>query len=254
MVRIEMDRQAGCFEPGTQATILRDTVTRKVKRTYETEEDGDADPFLSRSRGTSPSSAQGEGRFQEFCFLCSQWFDGLKSSQSHATEHVQSDESTSLLPLKCDVVHFRHNLIRPGLCPECLGDDDAEPQNRFQQHTNVSEWKTHVLRHVASRRHHQWHRRHSRCTKFVEIDTLTEFFHHLADIHQIRFSVTEKEQAAQNLIAVKLAGQVHFKPSEINNIWAGQQGELVPACRTEPASAKEKIIFLELFSDRKDFI
>ena len=94
-----------------------------------------------------------------------------------------------------------NTLIRPGLCPECLGDDDAEPQNRFQQHVNVSEWKTHVLRHVASRRHHQC--RHPRCTESVNIDGWTEFFHHLADVHQIRFSIAEKEQAAQNLEAAK---------------------------------------------------
>ena len=137
----------------------------------------------------------------KFCFLCFQWFDSLKSWQSHAAEHVQSNGGTSLLPLKCDVVHFRHNLIRPGLCPECLGDDDEEPQNRFQQHTNVSEWKTHVLRHIALRRHHQCRPPH--CTKSVSIDSWTEFFHHLADVHQIRFSNAEKQQVAQNSDAAK---------------------------------------------------
>ena len=39
---------------------------------------------------------------------------------------------------------------------------------------------------------------------------------------------------------------MHFNLSEIDNIWAAQQGELVPACRVEPASAKEVAIVLEM--------
>jgi hypothetical protein len=56
-----------------------------------------------------------------------------------------------MLPLKCDIARLRHNLTRPGLCPECLGDEDAEPEDRFRQLTNVTEWKTHVLHHLRFR-------------------------------------------------------------------------------------------------------
>jgi hypothetical protein len=78
------------------------------------------------------TSAKRDGRFAEFCFLCFQWLESQESWRSHAAEHLRPNGGLGPLPLKCNIAHFRHNLIRLGLCPECLGDEDAEPEDRLQ--------------------------------------------------------------------------------------------------------------------------
>jgi FAD/FMN-containing dehydrogenase len=47
------------------------------------------------------------------------------------------------------------------------------------------------------------------------------------------------------------AERVHFTPNEINYIWSAQQGELVPACRVEPVSAKEVSVILGIVKQAK---
>ena len=132
------------------------------------------------------------------CFLCFQWFTGTDAWRTHTAEHLQFEGDTCRLPLKCNIIHFRHNLIRPGLCPECLGDDDVMPEHRFRQHTNVSDWKRHVLHYLSLRQDRRWHCLHPRCKTIVEFGKLTDLFDHLADIHQTLFGDLEKEQVIQN--------------------------------------------------------
>ena len=42
-----------------------------------------------------------------------------------------------------------------------------------------------------------------------------------------------------------------FAPIEINNIWSGQQGELIPACRIQPTSTQEVAITLGVLKQQQ---
>jgi hypothetical protein len=140
-----------------------------------------------------------EGRFQEFYFLCFQWFDRQESWKLHAAEHLRPNRCFGPLLLKCNLTQFRHNLIRPAPCPECLGDEDVKSEDRFYQYTNVIEWKTHVLHHLGLGEQGPRRGRHPRCRKSEELYDLDRRIYHFADIHQISFRIAEREQAARDL-------------------------------------------------------
>ncbi|KIW35978.1 uncharacterized protein PV06_11714 [Exophiala oligosperma] len=144
------------------------------------------------------AAAKKIGQFQEFCFPCSRWFCSLASWKHHAAEHLQPSEELGPLPLKCNIAQFRHTLLRPGFCPECLGDKDAAPDARFRQYTNASEWKMHVRHHMSLRERGRWACSHPRCTDLAAKATWEELFEHLADIHQIPFTVAEREQVKRD--------------------------------------------------------
>ena len=95
------------------------------------------------------------------------------------------------------MAQFRHNLIRPAFCPKCLGDEAAELEDRFHQYTNVTEWKTHLLHCLDFGGPGPWRCYHPRCRQFNELSELDQYFQHLADIQQIRFSGTEREKGAR---------------------------------------------------------
>jgi hypothetical protein len=143
--------------------------------------------------------AHTDGRFEEFCFLCFQWFSGSTSWKHHATQHLAPNGSLGPLPLRCNIAQFRHNLSRPGFCPECLGDDESPPEDRFHQYINATEWKAHVLLHLGLGGPGPRGCRHPRCGKHDELGDLDQHFHHLADVHQVLLSVAEREKVAQSL-------------------------------------------------------
>lgn len=143
--------------------------------------------------------ANTEGRFEEFCFLCFQWFDSSASWKYHATQHLALNGSLGPLPLKCNIAQFRHNLSRPGFCPACLGDDGSPPEDRFHRYINATEWKAHVLLHLGFGGLGPWRCCHPRCGECDVLGDLDQHFHHLADVHQILLSRAEREKVAQSL-------------------------------------------------------
>ncbi|OQE73307.1 hypothetical protein PENNAL_c0089G11954 [Penicillium nalgiovense] len=75
-----------------------------------------------------------------FCYECMEW---LKSSQwrAHCFSHLQSWESQH-----CEVIVYRHTVIRPGYCPFCLWDVklDLEPEDRLNQWSKSGNLKQHI--------------------------------------------------------------------------------------------------------------
>jgi len=132
------------------------------------------------------------GGFAEFCFLCFAWYDDRKTWQEHVRIHLQDP------PLWCNMEVFRHNVVRPALCPACLGDKNNEkaPDDRFRQFTNVTAWKDHVLNHVFGGDERRCP--HPRCGLLPELTTIDEYINHQADKHKIclrpkeRLRVTRK--------------------------------------------------------------
>ena len=120
------------------------------------------------------------GRFSEFCFLCFQWLDDAESWHNHASHHV---EQVPTLPLKCNLTVFRGNVIRPALCPNCLGNDILTPTERMRQFLNVTEWKDHVHR-CYPRQGAPFECRHPRCRQVPAFDQNSLFVEHRADLHQ----------------------------------------------------------------------
>ncbi|KAK7894594.1 hypothetical protein LTR67_006355 [Exophiala xenobiotica] len=122
----------------------------------------------------------GDGRFSEFCFLCFLWLEDTESWHNHAYHHL---ERVATLPLRCNLTIFRGNIIRPALCPNCLGNDILPPTERMRQFLNVTEWKAHVQR-CYPRQGAPFECRHPRCREVSAFDQNRLFVEHRADLHQ----------------------------------------------------------------------
>lgn len=76
----------------------------------------------------------------KFCYECMVW---LQASQwrDHCFSHLQSWETQH-----CEVIVYRHTVIRPGYCPFCLWDTklDLEPEDRMYQWSTSGNLKQHI--------------------------------------------------------------------------------------------------------------
>ncbi|KAK4918700.1 hypothetical protein LTR66_016854, partial [Elasticomyces elasticus] len=133
-------------------------------------------------------AAAADKRFAEFCFLCFVWIDKRDRWEEHCEEHLRQ------LPVSCGVRTFRRVTIRPGLYPECLGDQTLSAMQRFHQYRNINWLKKHILKHIDG--HRDWRCRHPRCQSIASFQTRHAYIEHLAERHQIRLPV-EKESRSQ---------------------------------------------------------
>lgn len=124
---------------------------------------------------------KGSDDFTEFCFLCFEWYDDQSAWQEHARAHVDDP------PLQCSMAIFRHNVIRPGLCPTCLG------QGQYHQYTNLTMWKNHIQDHVLRRTSTTCP--HPRCRESHKVEDHAALLDHLADVHSIRFDRAKRQKA-----------------------------------------------------------
>ncbi|KAK5086213.1 hypothetical protein LTR70_007458 [Exophiala xenobiotica] len=119
--------------------------------------------------------------FAEFCFLCFAWYDDRDAWQKHAQEHLRD------LPLKCSMVVFRHNVVRPALCPACLGEGS------FRQFVSLTTWKNHLQDHIL--RENVRSCPHPQCDHGLRCNDQAEVLNHLADVHDIRFESRKRQRA-----------------------------------------------------------
>ena len=103
-----------------------------------------------------------------------------------------------MLPLKCTIAYFRNNIVRVFLCSECLHE------GKFHQITNSSEWKDHIMEHISMKGPPLWSCGHPRYTKVGALSQLEEYLYHLSDIHQVRFSASERERLSASFLPSRM--------------------------------------------------
>ena len=81
--------------------------------------------------------------FTQFCFHCNEWILSREQWKQDREKHVQ--EATMF----CGVYTYRNLLLRPGLCPFCMGDEKMEPQWRFQHWCRKDEQLRHLETHFV---------------------------------------------------------------------------------------------------------
>lgn len=126
-------------------------------------------------------SEKNTGSFAEFCFLCFQWYDNHDDWAAHAQTHIDQP------PLHCSMATFRQNVIRPGLCPACLGHGE------YHQHLNLTNWKRHIQDHVL--RGKSTACPHPGCRQLSAMNSRVTFLEHLADAHDIRLDKGKRPKA-----------------------------------------------------------
>ncbi|EQL28237.1 hypothetical protein BDFG_09007 [Blastomyces dermatitidis ATCC 26199] len=65
--------------------------------------------------------------FLEYCYLCAKWFPDPMAWKEHCTFHLNN------LQPRCGILTLHYTLVAPGFCPDRLGDESMQPDERFQQ-------------------------------------------------------------------------------------------------------------------------
>lgn len=152
---------------------------------------GDEHSWWSHLYRCRTKAARRDGGFAEFCFLCFVWYDDHGAWRRHVQEHLRD------LPLKCNMAVFRHNVVRPALCPACLGDESLNPEHRFRQYVNLTTWKSHLQDHLQHGLVQTCP--HPRCRHGSETSAGSEFLGHLADVHGIRFESKKRSESGKDM-------------------------------------------------------
>ncbi|KAJ5415013.1 hypothetical protein N7509_000111 [Penicillium cosmopolitanum] len=136
-----------------------------------------------------------------YCYECMKWFL-LQDWQVHCTTHLQSWEDQH-----CEVVKYRHTVIRPAYCPFCLGNCQKPAEERLQYWTRSGNLREHI-----ESQHMQeisWPPKASICGCSQTFENQRELRHHLHDVHGLNKTIwrnpkpPRKRKATDGNFAVK---------------------------------------------------
>jgi len=124
---------------------------------------------------------QRRGGFSEFCFACFSWVEDVRQWEEHVQQHCTDP------PLKCNLVIFRETVLRPGLCPDCMGGSSAEDAGsiKFVQYLNMTRWIAHTSAHVRMMTSNDLRCLHPHCRDMPLFSNMKQYLTHRSDVHQI---------------------------------------------------------------------
>lgn len=116
-----------------------------------------------------------------FCYECMKWF--LSGQwRDHCTSHLQSWRTQH-----CEVIIYRHTVIRPGYCPFCLPKTDLLPEDRLQYWLRTDNLKRHIEEEHLPEIQWPTTKPICGCTQTFENDHGLR--HHLHDIHGLNKAI-----------------------------------------------------------------
>lgn len=121
-----------------------------------------------------------------FCYECMEWFS---SSQwrCHLEGHLQSWQIQH-----CEVVIYRHTIIRPGYCPFCLWNLDLPAEDRLQYWLRSDNLREHIEgQHMAEI---QRSSKNPMCGCSRTFDNERELRHHLHDMHGLNETIWQNQK------------------------------------------------------------
>lgn len=116
------------------------------------------------------------------------WFQ-LSQWRDHCSFHLQSWKTQH-----CEVIIYRHTVVRPGYCPFCVWDQDLDPADRLHSWLTSGNLRQHVEeQHMNG---DQGGGKKLRCGCGQIFDKERELRHHLHDIHKLNKAIwlTPKHQ------------------------------------------------------------
>ena len=148
-----------------------------------------------------------------FCYECMEW---LLSSQwrNHCDVHLQSWQVQH-----CEVIIYRHTVIRPGYCPFCLWDLDLPAEDRLQYWLRSDNLREHIEgQHMAGI---QWSTKKQMCGCSRTFDNERDLRHHLHDEHGLNEAIWQnpkpprKRKRACRVEAQSSATEPEERPKKI---------------------------------------
>lgn len=135
-------------------------------------------------------------------FLSNQW-------RRHCDIHLQTWETQH-----CEVITYRHTVIRPGYCPFCLWNLDIPAEARLQYWLRSDNLREHIEgQHLNEE---QWSTKKPMCGCLRTFDTERELRHHLHDAHMLNEAIWQSPKPPRKRKrACKVETQGHStKPEE----------------------------------------
>ncbi|KAJ5711789.1 hypothetical protein N7488_005945 [Penicillium malachiteum] len=116
-----------------------------------------------------------------FCYECMKWIQSIKWRE-HCSSHLQSWTT-----LHCEVIVYRHTVIRPGYCPFCLWNMGSFAEDRLNYWLTTTNLKRHIEeQHMLER---QWHGAKPICGCGQTFDNELGLRHHLHDAHGLHKAI-----------------------------------------------------------------
>ncbi|KAF5965393.1 carbonic anhydrase 2 [Fusarium coicis] len=136
------------------------------------------------------ASAEVDG-FSELCFLCNEWFCGIRTWEAHCQHHLDHPNS---LPTWCDPLTYGGVLARAGYCPFCLGDERMQASTRMYQFQTRWTWLNHIQNHIEALTKStvplKYPRQHGHCPGYF--DSVLDLQFHLQDAFGVKRSDDDK--------------------------------------------------------------
>ncbi|KAJ5917592.1 hypothetical protein N7466_011146 [Penicillium verhagenii] len=117
----------------------------------------------------------------KFCYECMTWLLSVEWRE-HCSSHLRSWKSQH-----CEVIVYRHTLIRPGYCPFCLWNMDLAAEDRLNYWLTT----TNLKRHIEEQHMLESHLRKTKptCGCGQNFDNERGLRHHLHDAHGINKAI-----------------------------------------------------------------
>ncbi|KAJ5139024.1 uncharacterized protein N7515_003872 [Penicillium bovifimosum] len=116
-----------------------------------------------------------------FCYECMEWCL-LSEWRDHCNAHLQSWETQH-----CEVIIYRHTVIRPGYCPLCLWNAYLPAEERLDYWLKSGNLRQHIEEQHMCRL--QWPTTKPVCGCAQEFDNERDLRHHLHDIHGLNKAI-----------------------------------------------------------------
>ncbi|KAJ5318323.1 hypothetical protein N7476_004743 [Penicillium atrosanguineum] len=117
----------------------------------------------------------------KFCYECMKWLQAIQW-QDHCSSHIQSWNTQH-----CEVIVYRHTVIRPGYCPFCLWNKDLADEDRLHQWLKSGNLKQHIEEKHMLR--DQWYGAKPSCGCGQAFVNERDLRHHLHDIHKLNKAI-----------------------------------------------------------------
>lgn len=116
-----------------------------------------------------------------FCYQCIEWLTS-RQWRNHCNAHLKTWDTKH-----CEVVTYRHTVIRPGYCPFCLWNLDLPAEDRLHYWLKSGNLKGHIEeRHI---RGILWPMMKSLCGCAQTFDDERGLRHHLHDVHGLNNAI-----------------------------------------------------------------
>jgi hypothetical protein len=126
----------------------------------------------------------------DYCYFCFSWITEEKWNE-HCQSHIDSLSSK-----RCGSITYCSTLLRPALCPFCIGNKKLDASIRLETWTRENQLRKHIGTHLKGSR---WPLKCPFPLCDLELNKKENFLYHLDDVHSLKMSPDKTKTQAQEI-------------------------------------------------------